>query len=200
MNRPNDWDSVQEFGEYTALPAGAYACKIIKVEQTTSNGGKPMIRIALDIADGEYAGYFRKQYDADTRADKKWGCIVNQVLTGKDGSTARGFKTFVTSVERSSGTQAQWGDAFLPWLKGKKVGALFRREEYLNAKGERKWSTKCFSFRSFDSIDACEIPQDKPLQNAPAAGYGYGNVTAFGGYNDDGFRPLPDDEDVPFNF
>lgn len=198
MFKPTDWDSVQEFGEYTALPSGAYVCKIIKVEQTTSNGGKPMLKIALDIAEGEFAGYFRKQFDADTRTDKKWGCIVNQVLTGNDGSTARGFKTFVTSVERSNNALAQWGEAFLPWLKGKKVGALFRREEYLNAKQERKWSTKCFSFRSTDSIDECEIPQDKPLQNAPASGYGYGNVVNFGGYDADGFRPLPTDEDVPF--
>ena len=89
--------------------------------------------------------------------------------------TARGFKTFVTSVERSNNTNAQWGNGFLQWLKGKKVGALFRREEYLNANNERKWSTKCFSFRSADSVADCEIPEDKPLSSAPTSnGFGGG--------------------------
>ena len=214
MIRPNDWDKVQEFGEYKVLPAGAYVCKIIGAEEVSTKEGKPMLRIALDIVEGEFAGYFRKRFDADTRENKKWGCVVNQVLVDQEGMTARGFKTFVTSVERSNNTNAQWGNGFLQWLKGKKVGALFRREEYLNANNERKWSTKCFSFRSADSVADCEIPEDKPLSSAPASnGFG-GSFPApnnYGGFgvpaqsyqqpSNNGFPAfdgMADDDKVPF--
>lgn len=175
MIRPNDWDKVQEFGEYKSLPAGAYVCKIIGAEEVSTKEGKPMLRIALDIVEGEFSDYFRKQFDADARANKRWGCVVNQPVYGRNGETSRGFKTLITSVERSNNMQAQWGDGFIPWLKGKKVGALFRREEYLNANNERKWATTCFSYRSIGDIANCEIPEDKPLSSAPASnGFGGG--------------------------
>ena len=202
MIKPNDWDKVQEFGEYTPLPAGAYVCKVVKAEETTSSNRKPMLKIALDIAEGEFAGYFRKQFDADTRAEKKWGCVVNQVLVDNNGSTARGFKTFITAVEKSNNTAAQWGDAFIPWLKQKKVGGLFRREEYLNAQGESKWAVKCFSFRSVDSVKDCPVPEDKPLNpltNGVTSAYAdtYSAPSA-PVYNFSDFKPLANDDDAPF--
>ena len=45
MNKPNDFDNVQAFGEYTPLPAGGYVCRIMGVEETVSSNGKAMIII-----------------------------------------------------------------------------------------------------------------------------------------------------------
>ena len=35
MNKPEDFDGVQAYGDYTPLPAGGYYCKVIKVEKNT---------------------------------------------------------------------------------------------------------------------------------------------------------------------
>ena len=170
MEKPRDWDNVQEFTDYSPLPAGAYICKIIQVEETKSKSGTPMVQIGLDIAEGEQTEYYRKSFLSDTRTDKKWGCVVNQTTEDKDGGSSRGFKSFITSVERSNGNQPTvWGASFCKALKGKKVGGLFRREEYINSKGENKWNTKCYRFFSVDKLAEQKIPADKPLNaNVPS--------------------------------
>ena len=54
--KPSDYDSVR-VGDYKVLPAGGYICRILKAEETTSSTGKPMLKIAFDIADGDFTGW-----------------------------------------------------------------------------------------------------------------------------------------------
>jgi hypothetical protein len=165
MNKPNDWDAVSAYGEYKALPAGGYICKVMNVEESESKGGYPMIRIFLDIAEGTFANYFADAYRADTRDNKKWGCIVYQLTQDyQDHSkTSRGLKTFVTSVEESNkGFAVVWGDRFAECFKNKYVGCIFRREQYIGDDGKERWNTKPYQFRSVDTIrKGVEIPEDK---------------------------------------
>lgn len=172
MVKPSNYDKVQEYGEFKPLELGGHICKIMSVEETKSSTGKDMLRIFLDIAEGEQANYYAEQYKADSRADKKWGCIVYQLTEDKDGNTNRGLKTFITSVEKSNkGFTVAWGDNFTTCLKGKVIGGVFGREQYQNSKGELKFTTKCVSFRSADTVRAgVDVPADKLLQGAAPTG------------------------------
>ena len=189
MNKPNDFDNVQAFGEFKPLPAGGYVCRIMNVEETNAkSSGAPMIRISLDIAEGEYKDYFANMYRNDTRADKKWnaGAVVNQLVydTNGNNSTNRGFKTFCTAAEESNpGFKIQWGNTFAACFKNRLVGVIFRREEYMGTDGKTHWSTKANSFRGAQTIREGKfdpIP-DKPLESTQN-GYAYGqsNYTTYG--------------------
>ena len=172
MVKPNNYDGVQEYGEFKPLELGGHICKVMSVEETKSSTGKDMLKIFLDIAEGEQANYYAEQYKADSRADKKWGCIVYQLTEDKDGNTNRGLKTFITSVEKSNkGFTVAWGDNFTTCLKGKVIGGVFGREQYQNSKGELKFITKCVSFRSVDTVRAgVDVPADKLLSGVVQTG------------------------------
>lgn len=172
MVKPSNYDNVQEYGEFKPLELGGHICRIMSVEETKSSTGKDMLKIFLDIAEGEQANYYAEQYKADSRADKKWGCIVYQLTEDKDGNTNRGLKTFITSVEKSNkGFTVAWGDNFTACLKGKVIGGVFGREQYQNSKGELKFITKCVSFRSVDTVRAgVDVPADKLLSGVVQTG------------------------------
>mgnify|MGYP001066499549 CR=1 FL=1 len=188
MLKPNDYEQVKAYGEYKPLRLGGHICKIIKVEETFSRSQRPMLNIYLDIADGEQKGYFKNQYDRDDRPDKKWGCIVYQLKRDNEGHTHRGFKTFITCVEKSNpGFTVVWGDEFSKCFTGKFIGGVFGREQYRNTYGELKWSTKCLNFRSVETIrKGVDIPEDKYLKDtAPKAAS-----------ND--FEEVTGDDELPF--
>lgn len=166
MKKPNNYDNTAVQGTFEPLKLGGHVCKIIKLEETKSSTGKDMLKIALDIAEGEQAGYYKKQFDADTRADKKWGCMVYVVVEDKDGNTSTGFKTFCDSAEKSNGGFAiKWGEDFATQFKNKLVGGIFGREEYKNNNQELKFSTKCRYFTTVEKArKGIEAPKDKLLQ------------------------------------
>lgn len=191
MRKPNDWDSVQAYGSYKPLEPGGYICRIVKVEETKSRKGQDMLAIFLDIAEGPETDYYAISYKNDTRTKKKWGCTVYQIIEDQEGNTNKGFKTFIDSVEKSNSgfDEAQlWSEAFCAYLKGKLVGGVFGREEYINSQGEKKFSTKCMRFRDVDAIrKGVEAPEDKLLPDPVSKN----------GRNSD-FQPSTDDNDLPF--
>lgn len=174
MNKPQDYDTTKEFTSFTPLEPGGYICKIVQVQETTSKNGNPMLKIGLDIAEGPNKGFYTEMFKNDTRADKKWGCVVNQLVYDSNGgnTTNRGFKTFITCVENSNkGFNVAWGDKFCDCFKGKLIGGAFGREQYLGNDGNLHWSTKCRWFRSVDEIRAgIPVPDDKLYEgSAPQA-------------------------------
>lgn len=176
MNKPQDFDKVQGYGEWTPLPAGGYVCRIMQVVETTSKNGAEMINISLDISEGEYANYFTNAYRNDTRQDKKWSCIAYQLTHDpvNPNTTNKGFKTFTTAVcESNSGFVIPWGNNFGPGFKGKTVGVIFRREEYEGTDGKTHFSTKPFQFRSADTIRSGKftVPEDKLIDSRQSSGY-----------------------------
>lgn len=196
MIKPKDFDNVSAYGEFKPLELGGHICRIMGVEETKSSTGKDMIVISLDTApQDKQPGYYTEQYRSDDRPDKKWGCRVFQLVLDKDGNTNRGFKTFITAVEKSNpGFQVQWGDGFAACFKNRSIGGVFGREQYMNSVGELKWSTKCVQFRSVEAIQqGVEVPKDRYLQGQEQAQIGYQN-----GYQSD-FTELDDTgEDLPF--
>jgi len=121
MNKPNDFENVQGYEEFVPLELGGHYLKIVSVKEVQSSTGKAMIKIAIDTASTDaQPGYYQKIFDADKRPDKKWpnGAVVNQLIYDNDGNTNRGFKTFITAVEKSNpGFAVQWGDDFAKCFK-----------------------------------------------------------------------------------
>ena len=175
MLKPVDFDRTTAYGEFTPLELGGHLCIIMSVEETTSSTGKDMLVNSLDTApQDKQPGYYMEQWNSDTRPEKKWGCRVFQLVLDKDSNTNSGFKTFNTAVEKANpGFQVQWGDGFEACFKNRLVGGVFGREQYENAYGDLKWSTKCVQFRSVEAIQkGVDVPEDKYLPgNKPAASY-----------------------------
>lgn len=202
VNKPNDFDTVQGYGEYKPLPAGGYVCRIMGVEETVSQSGREMLKISLDIAEGEFKGRFAEMYRAALKANKnskekeevRWGCIAYQLIYDPtDGqSTNRGFKSFCTAAEGSNrGFTIQWGNNFAKCFKDKTIGVIFRREQFIGGDGAAHWSTKPISFRNAENIRKgnFDVPEDKPLPNQPAPAYSGYPPAAVTAYAADSFAP-----------
>lgn len=211
FNRPADYDNVQAYGEFSPLELGGHILTVKHVVSKLSKAGKNMLEIWLDTAPSDsQPNYFLEQYNSDTRENKKWGCIVYQLTEDAEGFTNRGLKTFITCVEKSNpGFKVQWGENFEKCFKDKLIGGIFRREEYLNQQGESKWSTKCFAFRSVDTIKAgVPVPEDKPLNGGgakpttPQSSYGNPGFPQYSAYANmptaPKFEELSDESDLPF--
>lgn len=155
----NYQDAVPFTGEFETLPVGGYVCKIMKAEQETTKSGDPVLVLSLDIAEGEHADYYRRQFAARKDENKRWGCTYRQLLTEKSVNFLKGL---VTCIEKSN--DMRWNgeeDA----LKGKLVGMLFGREQYRSARGDLRWSTKPVQPRDISVIRSgeFELPKDKPM-------------------------------------
>lgn len=172
MHKPPYFDETQGFGEFERLELGGHICKILRVEESQSRAGRDMVNIYLDIAEGDQKGYFMRSFENDTRENKKYGCIVYQVVVDDQGNTSKGFKTFVDAVEKSNpgfDKDAIWNDDFAGYFKNKLIGGVFGREQYINRQGEPRWATKCVQFRDVETVrKGVDVPEDKYLtgQNA----------------------------------
>lgn len=186
--KPSDYDSVR-VGDYKVLPAGGYICRILKAEETTSSTGKPMLKIAFDIADGDFTGYFmnlfneRKTY-ADDPKDVKWPFNGTKwiLFTDNEGKTNRDFKSFCTALE-DSGTEVWNNDVLnVAAMKDALVGIVFRREEH-EWNNVTNWRTTPWRFRSVPSIEngSYTVPEDKPLVKAAELE----NIDSFSAAEDD---------------
>lgn len=200
MQKPQDFDQAQGFTGFEPLEVGGHICKIMNVEETKTRNGKDMIVVYLDTdKTDKQPEYYTKQYQSNNKPDKKWSnnAIARQLVLDADGFTNRGFKSFTDCVEASNnGFKIQWGDNFCKCLKGKLVGGVFGREEYLNqSTGESKFATKFQNFRTVDMIKkGIEPPKDKLLNPSGNNNQSFNN----GGVNfDEDITPV-DDGDMPF--
>ena len=171
FKKPKDYDNVKVGGESKILPAGGYICKILKAEETESKNGKPMLKVAFDITDGEYAGYFKEMFQnwkasSDDPSTVKWPFTGTKwiLLYDNEGATNRDFKSFCTALE-DSGITVWRNDVFdVGALKDANVGIIFRREEH-EYNNTRSWRTVPWGFRSVKTIEdgGFNVPDDKPL-------------------------------------
>ena len=188
MIKPNNFDNVQALGGFTPLEVGGHLLVIKQIQETKSGNGRDMIRIFLDTqAADKQPNYYQNQFDNDKREKKRWGCIVYQTTTDASGDASRGFKTFIESVEKSNnGFKVSWDEHFCSSLKGKLVGGVFGREEYINNNGESKFVPKCFNFRTIEDIKTgVEAPKDRLLNGS--TNNNTGDLT-----------PINDGGDLPF--
>lgn len=120
-------------GESEKIPVGAYVAEIYGAKELKYDWGSKL-EVLFDISNGEYAGFFKKQYDADTNPDKKWkGKYTINVPNEKNQwyeNQVKSFNNFIFSIEDSN-ADFKW-DWDEKKLKGNLVGIVFREKEILS--------------------------------------------------------------------
>lgn len=198
ITKPQGYDEAPAYtGEFMQLPAGLYVCEILGAKQEEYNGHDRFV-MQFDIADGEHKGFYQKQYNAEktTNQNAKYKGVHRQYM---DHNSLPFFKGLMTSVERSNqGFHFPWGtQGNEKTLVGKKFGAVMGREEFLTADGEKRMATKIVQIRSIDGLKDAKVPEDKLLDDTPAAAPSASQQRTT---DEDGFVNIPDgiDEELPF--
>lgn len=194
IRKPNNWNEVQEFSDRQKLPLGAYVCKVKQVRIQDNSFGDQLCML-FDISEGEYAGFFQKDYNGNAAQDKKWRGVLRVWIPNDDGSekdeiTKRSFKGMVTAFEKSNpGYQWNWNENS---LVGKDIGILFRNEEW-DYNGKHGWAVRPFRTISVDTVrdESYTLPKDKPL----SATTNVAPTATNNGYN--GYMEVETD-DLPF--
>lgn len=159
MKKINNWENIQEFTTFKRLKPSGYICKILKVED---HPDKEYLKIYFDINRGEDKGYFKSQFEKDTRKERKWPNAGTFIRSYKD-SAASMFKGFINAIERSNkGYQWNFDEKT---LVNKVVGLIIADEQYQNQKGQVRVRNYVAAVRSVETIEKgeYEIPALKEL-------------------------------------
>ena len=166
--KPKSYDEININEEFEKLELGGHKGIIIKAEEYTSDfSGKKSLKVYVDTAsDDKQPEYFKKQYENDTRIDRKYpNGAIKYVPLGEEENQIKMLKSFITAYENSNGCQFDW-DKDWEQLKGKKIGLVFGQEEYTSQDGTTKLATKLNQFRSIDKVDNVKIPKVKLLDGS----------------------------------
>ena len=185
MRRIENYNTVQaSSGEFARPTAGGYICKIMDVEDVPMNaqGKGDYLLIQYDIADGEFKGYYKEQFD-------RWGGNWNASFIRSYKEKALGMlKHFTNCIEQSNaGYEWDWNEK---GLIGKVVGLVLGEEEYKNNAGEIKSKLVVSQIKTVEDIKNGNFKVPAPKKLAVE------NPT-----NDFvGFTPIDDViDDLPFN-
>ena len=165
MNITPGYDKAAAYdGSNERLPAGGYICRIMKAWVETTMSGAEMLAVALEISEGEYTGYFGKQFNSRkaNNPNAKWSCVFKQFTLGTDGQTNPFFKGMIKSIEESNaGYNWNWQESS---LQNKTIGMIFREEEFEAPDGSIKTAIKPAFPRSAQRIrNGVEAPEIKRL-------------------------------------
>lgn len=172
MKAFNGFEAKKQSGAREILPAGGYVCNIISAKEETydgQNGSFTFLVLAIDVAEGEFAGFWEKDFRNNTADDKKWRGTFRLSIPKDDGSerdgwTKRTFGNFIWAVQESNpGYAWNWDEKT---LKGKKVGILYRNKEW-EIDGKTGWTTEAGGATSVEDIrnGSFKPLADKPLKN-----------------------------------
>ena len=160
-----NWEEVEAKGmeDFKSLPIGAYEC-IIREAKVYKNPTteKESFRVQVDIASGEYKGYFQQRYDNNTRSDKTWDNNSTRYLAFQ-GDNVSYFKGFITCVENSNaGYKWDWDETK---LTDKKICGVYQYEEYERQDGTKGVKVRLSKFRSLDKMKDIEVSDSVKLLN-----------------------------------
>lgn len=180
MNITPGYDKAAAYdGSNEKLPAGGYVCRIMKAWVETTQSGTELFALALDISEGEYAGFFGKQFSSrkTNNPNAVWPCIYKTLTLNREGQTNPFFKGMLKCIEDSNtGYAWNWQEAS---LQNKTIGMIFREEEFVAPDGSIKTSVKPAFPRNTQRIRiGVDVPEIKrvnrnnasnnPIQNAAA--------------------------------
>lgn len=180
---------------FSQLPKGAYVVKIKNAKEDKWPSGDTYVKMAFDIAEGEYKDFYQKQFDADSREDKKWPFdAVYNLNVPTDGSQQYvwdNWNTFFADLEDSNSGFVFDGD--LKKLSGKVIGGKFANKQNENNGNVydhiiMKWTCLAEDVRSGNYG---KMPNDKLI--------GSGTAKRESADSDD-FMNIPDssEEELPF--
>ena len=192
MQKPSNYDQALPYTDSMKLPVGGYVCRILQAKEigpTAFSSG--YLEVIFDIAEGEQAGFYRRNYDAQ-QANKRWKGTYRLWSPDNSGSEQdnranRSMKTFFNAVEGSNpGYVWNWNEAS---LVDKSFGAVFGEREFLTQDEKIATVVEIQRVKTADEIRSGNytIPEIRRLkQDAPIEGTS--------------FTPVPDDidENLPF--
>ena len=198
MSLPTYNKSKRKSNTFEQLPKGAYVIKIMGAKEDTWPSGDKVVRIAFDIAEGKYMGFYQAQFDRNTNEDRQWPYdAVFNLNVPNDNSQPYvwdNWNTFFADLEDSNSGFIFDGD--LKKLKGKVIGGKFHIEQ--TAKNgnvydhtKMKWSCVADDVRNGK---AGRLPNDKLI------GAGRTASKTSSESEMDGFLSIPEgmDEELPF--
>jgi hypothetical protein len=149
MKKIENYEIVQaSSGEFARPTAGGYICKIIDVEDvpmdSKEKGKGDYLVIEYDIADGDFKGYFKAQFD-------KWGGNWNASFIRSYKETALGMLKHFTNCIEASNAGYEW-DFNEKGLIGKVVGLVLGEKEYRNKAGELKTKLVVSQIKTVEEI------------------------------------------------
>lgn len=149
-------------GDFNAPKAGGYVCGVVDIIEKEEY---ELFEVYLDIIEGEFKGYYTKKIKEGYRKQ-----LQKFTIFYKDPEKLGTLMGFLTSVKESNtgfnfDIKGVTSETVLS-CKGKKVGIVFRDEEYLDtASGVVKSTLKPLFARSTEKIKAndFEIPARKSI-------------------------------------
>ena len=194
------YDKSKRRTSFEQLPKGAYVIKIMGAKEDTWPSGDKVLKIAFDISEGKYAGFYQTAFDRNTNEDKQWPFdAVFNLNIPTDNSPQYvwdNWNTFFADLEDSNNGFVFSGD--IKTLRNKLIGGKFHitQTEYKGNVYDHtrmKWTCPAEDVRSGKFG---KLPNDKLI--------GAGKTVARPVKNEeglDGFLTLPEDtdeEELPF--
>ncbi|MDR3149957.1 MAG: hypothetical protein LBT88_08130 [Oscillospiraceae bacterium] len=182
--------------DFQRIDPGVYVCEIKNVTAKQSKNGNEMFVVEFDIAQGECANYYYKQWERNKNSGGQWRGVYRQ-MTGAEGNeqSISFFKGFIKALE--DGNNANWDFSF-DWFKRKLFAGLFGEEEYLDKNGSLKTACKLMYVRDISRINEYTAPEIKRLaaSNGGVSG-SYGDYPASYKEQSVQFSEIQDDQ-LPF--
>lgn len=166
INMPKDYENINI--NYEPAAEGPHLCSLMKVEEMKSQSGLQMLLLYFDFDENDaQAGFYLRKYQADQKSpnrEAKWRGVMYMVVDQGTNYGPANLKRLVTAVEDSNpGFRVQWGENFCSCLAGKKVGIVFRIEEYIQTDGQLGASAKPFRLCDYNNAMEQPIPKRKCL-------------------------------------
>ena len=165
MKKWSDFEAKKTGSGREILPAGAYVCEIKSVKEESFDWGNKLAMM-IEIIEGEYKDFWRRDYDNNTNDDRKWRGVFRIDIPKDDGTeqdswTKRKFGNFIWAVQESNpGYVWAWDEKT---LKGKKIGVIYRNFEWA-IDGRTGWSTEA---GGAISVEDCRNGKFKMLPDRP---------------------------------
>ena len=160
--RSINWSSVEERteGAFDQLEAGAYVCSIQSVEDVPA---KEYARVLVDVADGARRGFFSDAF----YADKPWAHSITLSYKDRALPFLKGRLKVIEACNPGFDPFAAWDAGRLDMFCGRKVGVVFRAEEYWDRKAEefRVGSARPDRLCKLDEVPTIKAPEPKMLDD-----------------------------------
>lgn len=176
--------AAQTSSSFEDLPAGGYICKIVRpILNDDPASGKANIELQVDIAEGEFAGYFQRLEDRYGF----WG--LRGWLSFKTVDSANRFMAQCVAIcADNPGLEFNpflKGGADVDTLAGKKIGVVTQKEEYRNSSGDIREKDSVFRFVEVQKIKSgkFKVPPLKKLKESAS---------------ESSFRPVSTTEEIPY--
>lgn len=160
--------------DFSKLPAGGYVCEILNVNVDQTVNGKTVIKLQIDIKEGEYAAYYTKLWNSQKNSQfkRKWKGVYKIFLPINNGDESKYkrsiafYKGQVNTIARSNGMpEINIEAGYDPDIfKHKLVGVLFRDSQY-NVDGRQGFYTEAAFLTTVEKIRSGDfkIPEPKLL-------------------------------------